>query len=65
MSKKLEGTIPVVTGDSAGIGSGAAKRFGEEGAKVVITGRDKVKKEAGGAGSARCLPMRLSANPVS
>jgi NAD(P)-dependent dehydrogenase (short-subunit alcohol dehydrogenase family) len=39
MSNKLEGKIAVVTGGSAGIGFGAAKRFAEEGARVFITGR--------------------------
>jgi NAD(P)-dependent dehydrogenase (short-subunit alcohol dehydrogenase family) len=39
MSRKLEGKIAVVTGGSAGIGLGAARRFAEEGAKVFITGR--------------------------
>src|SRR6266481_7701795 len=43
MSKKLEGRVAVVTGGSAGIGLGAAKRFAEEGARVFITGRDKAK----------------------
>src|SRR5437016_14144315 len=43
MSKKLEGKIAVVTGGSAGIGLGAAKRVAEEGARVFITGRDKAK----------------------
>jgi NAD(P)-dependent dehydrogenase (short-subunit alcohol dehydrogenase family) len=39
MSKKLEGKIAVVTGGSAGIGLGAAKRFAAEGAQVFIIGR--------------------------
>src|SRR5439155_4440339 len=43
MSKKLEGRVAVVTGGSAGIGLGAAKRFAKEGARVFITGRDKAK----------------------
>src|SRR3989442_15437741 len=43
MSEKLEGKVAVVTGGSAGIGLGAAKRFAKEGARVFITGRDKAK----------------------
>jgi NAD(P)-dependent dehydrogenase (short-subunit alcohol dehydrogenase family) len=43
MSGKLAGKIAVVTGGSAGIGLGAAKRFTEEGARVFITGRDRAK----------------------
>ena len=39
MNRKLESKIAVVTGGSAGIGFGAAKRFAEEGARVFITGR--------------------------
>jgi NAD(P)-dependent dehydrogenase (short-subunit alcohol dehydrogenase family) len=41
MSKRLEGKIAVVTGASAGIGLGIAKRFAEEGARVFMTGRDQ------------------------
>jgi NAD(P)-dependent dehydrogenase (short-subunit alcohol dehydrogenase family) len=43
MSGKLAGKIAVVTGGSAGIGLGAAKRFAAEGARVFITGRDEEK----------------------
>ena len=41
MSKKLEGKVAIVTGGSAGIGLGAARRFAEEGAKVFVTGRSQ------------------------
>ncbi len=43
MTGKLEGKIAVVTGGSAGIGLGAARRFAQEGARVFITGRDQAK----------------------
>ena len=39
MASKLDSKIAVVTGGSAGIGLGTAKRFVEEGAEVFITGR--------------------------
>ncbi len=39
MTKKLEGKFAVITGGSAGIGLGTAKRFASEGARLFITGR--------------------------
>jgi NAD(P)-dependent dehydrogenase (short-subunit alcohol dehydrogenase family) len=39
MAGKLGGKIAVITGGSAGIGLGSAKRFVAEGARVFITGR--------------------------
>jgi NAD(P)-dependent dehydrogenase (short-subunit alcohol dehydrogenase family) len=47
---KLSGKVTVITGGNSGIGFATAKRFAEEGADVVITGRRK--KELDEAASA-------------
>jgi NAD(P)-dependent dehydrogenase (short-subunit alcohol dehydrogenase family) len=39
--KRLEGKVAVVTGGNSGIGLASARRLHEEGARVVITGRDR------------------------
>lgn len=38
--KRLEGKVAVVTGGNSGIGLASARRLQEEGARIVITGRD-------------------------
>lgn len=39
--RKLEGKVAVVTGGNSGIGLATAKEFSDQGARVVITGRDQ------------------------
>src|SRR5690606_17985282 len=47
--KKLDDKVAVITGGSSGIGLATAKRFVEEGAHVVITGRREKELEAAAA----------------
>ncbi len=42
---RLEGKVAIVTGGNAGIGEAVAKRFADEGAAVVVTGRRQVELE--------------------
>src|SRR5262249_42309634 len=44
--KRLKDKVAVVTGSGAGMGEGIVRLFAEEGARVVISGRDEAQGES-------------------
>ncbi|MDQ3117441.1 MAG: SDR family oxidoreductase [Verrucomicrobiota bacterium] len=60
----FSGQTILVTGASGGVGEAVARRLGEQGAKVCLTGRNRqrLEKIAGDlpAGTARCYPADLT-----
>lgn len=67
-SGRLQGEVALVTGSTAGIGRAIARRFGMEGARVVVSGRDPGRGNAavteieGLGGEAVFLPADLAAD---
>jgi NAD(P)-dependent dehydrogenase (short-subunit alcohol dehydrogenase family) len=41
MTRQLDGKVALITGAGAGIGEAIARRFAEEGAKIVVAERDE------------------------
>ena len=63
MTKKLEGKVAVITGGTTGIGFASAKRFLDEGAKVILTGTNPKTLEAARSeldGRAQVIPSDAS-----
>lgn len=66
LKKRFENKVAVVTGGNSGIGLGVAKAYAQEGAKVVITGRDaKTLESAAQAIGPGTLALRSDAGKIS
>lgn len=64
--KRLQEKTAIITGGSSGIGLAIARSFLDEGAAVLITGRDQAKLDAAAAklGSPHCLTLRSDAASI-
>jgi NAD(P)-dependent dehydrogenase (short-subunit alcohol dehydrogenase family) len=64
--KRLDGKVAVITGGNSGIGLASAKAFINEGAHVVIAGRDqKTLNDAASELGSKALPVRADVSKLS
>jgi hypothetical protein len=63
MTKKLEGTVALVTGASSGIGEATAAALADEGARVALGPDDGIASKRWRSESVRTTP--LSSRPTS
>jgi len=65
MSGRLENKVAVITGGSGGLGLGVAQNFAEEGAKIVLLGRNQERLDAAKssleAAGASCITLVANA----
>jgi len=65
MSRKLEGKIAIVTGGSTGIGLATAKRFANEGAHVIVTGRRQAELDAAVSAIGNATGIRVDSSNMA
>jgi len=65
MSRKLEGKIAIVTGGSTGIGLATAKRFANEGAHVIVTGRRQAELDAAVSAIGNATGIRVDSSNLA
>ncbi len=46
MARRLEGKVSIITGSTSGLGAATAAQFAQEGARVIVSGRNKERGEA-------------------